>query len=177
MQQKTSTRIGLWFVRRHPRTAARWGWRVIKHPRRTAMVAAAARQAPEVARRARIAAQDPEVQEQLRVGRDALVKAAQRLRERDAREAVADEKLRDELRRAAEAMTAGYAAAAHPHKRRRRFGRAVLAVGIVGAGAYAGYRAVCEMRQNGASSFTTSADDRDETLAASFPASDPPPGP
>ena len=61
-------------------------------------------------------------------------------------------------------------------QRRGRFGRTVLAVGIIGAGAYAGYRAVCQMRENG-SVFTTPADDRDETLAASFPASDPPPMP
>ena len=145
----------------------------MKHPRRTAMVAAAARQAPYAARRARMVAQDPEVQEQLRVGRDALVKAAKRLRDKEAREAIADEKLRDELRRAAEAMTSGYAAASHPKKRRRRVGRTLLAVGIIGAGAYAGYRAVCQMREDG-SVFTTPADDRDETIAASFPASDPP---
>jgi hypothetical protein len=141
------------------------------------MMVAAAQQAPDLARRARIAAQDPEVQEQLRVGRDAIVKAARRLRDQDARDAVADEKLRDELRRAAEAMTTGYAAVSQPQKRRRRFGRTVFAVGLVGAGAYAGYRAVCEMRKNGSMPVTTAADDRDETLAASFPASDPPPMP
>jgi hypothetical protein len=175
--QKTSTRMGLWLVRRHPRTAARWGWKVVKHPRRTAMVVTAARQAPELARRARVVAQDPEVQEQLRVGREALGKAANRLRDKDARDALADQKLRDELRQAAAAMATGYSAASHPKKRRRRFGRAVLAVGLVGAGAYAGYRAVCEMQKNGASPVSTTADNRDETLAASFPASDPPPGP
>jgi hypothetical protein len=176
--QKNSTRIGLWFVRRYPKTAARWGWKVVKHPRRTALVATAARQAPDLARKARVVAQDPEVQEQLRVGREALRKAAKRLRDKDARDAVVDEKLRDELRKAAEAMATGYAAASHPKKRRRRFGRAVLAVGLVGAGAYAGYRAVCEMQQNGTSPVSTrTTDGRDETVAASFPASDPPPGP
>jgi len=174
--QKNSTRISLWFVRRYPKTAARWGWRVAKHPRRTAIVVAAARQAPELARRARIVAQDPEVKEQIKVGREALGKAAKRLRDKDARDAVADEKLRDELRKAAEAMAAGYAAASHP-KKRRRFRRAVLAVGLVGAGTYAGYRAVCEMQKNGVSPVSRMADDRDETVAASFPASDPPPGP
>jgi hypothetical protein len=142
------------------------------------MVVAAAKQAPDIARRAREAAQDPEVQEQLKVGRDALGKAAARLRDTSTSEAVADEKLRDELRRAAAAMTSGYAAASHPKKRRRRFGRAVLAVGLVGAGAYAGYRAVCQM-QNGTVHAATPYSDRahDETVAASFPASDPPPGP
>ena len=141
------------------------------------MVVAAVRHAPHVAKRARVVAQDPEVQQQLRVGRDALAKAAQRLRDKDARDAVADEKLRDELRRAAQAMASGYAAASHPKKRRRRIGRAVLAVGIVGAGAYAGYRAFRQMSESEAATFTAPVDDRDETLAASFPASDPPAGP
>jgi hypothetical protein len=175
--KQTSTRIGLWFVRRNPRIAAKLGWTVVKHPRRTAMVVAAARHAPKVARRTRVVAKDPEVQQQFRIGRDALGKAAKRLREKDAREAVADEKLRDELRRAVEAMASGYTAASQPKRRRRRLGRAVFTVGLVGAGAYAGYRAVCQMRENGSMPFTATADDRDETLAASFPASDPPPGP
>jgi hypothetical protein len=33
------------------------------------------------------------------------------------------------------------------------------------------------MREDGSVPFTPATDDRDETLAASFPASDPPPGP
>ena len=140
------------------------------------MVVSAARQAPDVARRARIAAQDPEVQEQFKVGRDALGKAARRLRDTEARDAVADETLRAELRRAAEAMATGYTAASHPKKRRRRFARTILAVGMIGAGTYAGYRVVRETRRNGSAAMPA-ADDRDETLAASFPASDPPPGP
>ena len=130
-----------------------------------------------VARRARAAAQDPEVQRHLKVGSEALGKAAKRLRDSEPGDAVADEKLRSELRRAALAMASGYQAAAHPKKRRRRLGRTVLAVGMIGAGAYAGYRVVRE-RQNGAESVATDDDHkRDETLAASFPASDPPPGP
>ena len=50
---------------------------------------------------------------------------------------------------------------------------------MIGAGAYAGYRVVRE-RQNGSEPVAGSDDherERDETLAASFPASDPPPGP
>ena len=174
--EKNSTRIGLWFVGRNPRLAARLGWTVVKHPRRTAMVVAFARQAPRVAQRARTVVRDPEVQDQVRVGRDALGKAARRLREQDTSQALADEKLMKELRRAAAAMAAGYAAASHPKRRRRRFGRAVLAVGLIGAGTYAGVRAVREMQKSGASPMSTPADDRDETLAASSPA-DPPPGP
>jgi len=173
---RTSTRIGLWFVRRHPKAAARWGWKIVKHPRRTAMFVTAARRAPEVARRARGAARDPEVQEQFKVGRKALGKAAKRLRDSEPRAAVTDETLRSELRRAADAMATGYTAASQPKKRRRRLGRTVLAVGMIGAGAYAGYRVVRD-RDIGISAMRSDEDDRDETLAASFPASDPPPGP
>ena len=142
------------------------------------MIVAVARKAPTAARRAQVAAQDPEVQQQFKVGREALGKAARRLRESEPGDAVTDETLRAELRRAAGAMAGGYRAASRPKKRRRRFGRTVLAVGIIGAGAYAGYRVVRE-RQNGSSPATVDDYDRnrDETLAASFPASDPPPGP
>jgi len=170
------TRTGLWLVRRYPRLATRLGWQAVKHPRRTAAIVAAARQAPIVARRARAAAQDPEVRRHVKVGSEALGKAARRLRDSEPGDAVADEKLRSELRRAAVAMASGYQAAAHPKKRRRRLGRTVLAVGMIGAGAYAGYRVVRE-RQNGSEPVATADDKRDETLAASFPASDPPPGP
>ena len=172
-----NTGTGLWFVRRYPRLATRLGWQAVKHPRRTATIVAAARQAPIVARRARAAAQDPEVRRQVKVGSEALSKAARRLRDSEPGDALTDEKLRTELRRAAAAMAIGYQAAARPKKRRRRLGRTVLAVGMIGAGAYAGYRVVRE-RQNGAAPAATDDDHkRDETLAASFPASDPPPGP
>ena len=57
--------------------------------------------------------------------------------------ALADERLWSELRRAAAAMAAGYAVAQSPQppKRRHRLRRVVLTVGVIGAGAYAGYRA------------------------------------
>jgi hypothetical protein len=173
----TRTRTGLWLVRRYPRLAARVGLQAVKHPRRTATIVSAARRAPKMARRARVAAQDPEVQQQFKVGREALGKAARRLRSSDPGDVVTDEKLRAELRRAAGAMASGYQAASHPKNRRRRFGRTALTVGMIGAGAYAGYRVVRE-RQNGSEPVVTADDHkRDETLAASFPASDPPPGP
>ena len=71
----------------------------------------------------------------------------------------------------------GYTAAAHPKKRRRRLGRTVLAVGMIGAGAYAGYRVVRERGRTALSQCRPETTERDDTLAASFPASDPPPGP
>jgi hypothetical protein len=173
------TRTGLWLIRRYPGLAARLGWQAVKHPRRTATVVAVARQAPIVAHRARAAAQDPEVRRHAKIGSEALGKAAKRLRDSQPGDAVADEKLRKELRRAAASMALGYKAAAHPKKkRRRRLGRTVFALGMIGAGAYAGYRVVRE-RQNGPRPVDAGDYDRerDETLAASFPASDPPPGP
>ena len=117
------------------------------------------------------------MKKQFKTGSDALGKAAKRLRNSEPADAVGDQKLHAELRRAAAAMALGYAAAAHPKKRRRRVGRTVLAVGMIGAGAYAGYRVVRETRQNGAEPMPAADAERDETLAASFPASDPPPGP
>ena len=170
--------MSLWLVTRYPRLAARVGWTAVKHPRRTAIVIAAARQAPEVARRTRAAVQDPEVKKQFKTGSDALGKAARRLRDS---EQPGRRGWRPEAPRGAPPCGGGdgvgYAAAAHPKKRRRRFGRTVLAVGMVGAGAYAGYRVVRETRQNGAEPMPAADAERDETLAASFPASDPPPGP
>lgn len=175
--QKSKTRIVLWFVSRHPGAAARLGWAAVKNPGRTAMVVSTARQAPEVARRVRVAAGDPEVQKQLRIGTAALGGAARRLQETEPADAIADEKLRAELRRAAAAMALGYAAARRP-KKRRRLGRIVFTVGMIGAGAYAGYRVVSASQRDGAEPVPAE-DDRDETLAASAsaPASDSPPGP
>jgi hypothetical protein len=143
------------------------------------MIVAVARKAPSMARHARVAAQDREVRQQFNVGREALGKAAKRLRSSDPGDAVTDETLRAELRRAAGAMASGYQAASRPKKRRRRLGRTVLAVGMIGAGAYAGYRVIRE-RQDGSAPLSTPNDydrEHDDTLAASFPASDPPPGP
>jgi hypothetical protein len=170
---ESKSRVGLWFVARYPGTAARLGWMAVKHPGRTAMVVSTARRAPEVARRARAAAGDQEVQKQLRVGRDALGKAAQRLQDTAPADAIADEKLRAELRRAAIAMVAGYAAARRP-KKRRRLRRIVFTVGMIGAGAYAGYRVVSSSQRDGAEP-EPAGDGRDETVAASVPASDQPP--
>jgi hypothetical protein len=140
--KQTNARIGLWLVRKNPRLAAKMGWKIAKHPRRTAKVVVIARTAPEMARRVGAAANDPRVQKQVRVGRDALTKAGGRLQgaSSDPASAMTDEKLWSELRRAASAMAAGYAAAATPRKKRRGLKRAALAVGVIGAGAYAGFR-------------------------------------
>jgi len=100
-----------------------------------------------------VAAQHPEVKKQLRVSRDALTKAGGRLQRAgsDPAGAVTDEQLWSELRRAAAAMAAGYAAASQPAKPRRRLRKAALAVGMIGAGTYAGYRVV---RSRGGASLT-----------------------
>jgi hypothetical protein len=139
----SGSKLGVWFVRRHPRTAARVGWKLARHPKRTATAIKVGRAAPEAARRARAAAADPRMSEHVAEGRDALTAARDRLRgSDDLAAAVTDEKLWSELRRAAAAMAAGYAVAQSPQpKRRRRLRRVVLTVGVIGAGAYAGYRA------------------------------------
>ena len=133
----------LGFAGRHPRTAVWVGWKLARHPRRTATAIKVARAAPEAARRARAAASDPRLQEQVHEGRDALTAARDRVRRSDDLAGVlADERLWSELRRAAAAMAAGYAVAQSPQpKRRHRLRRVVLTVGVIGAGAYAGYRA------------------------------------
>ena len=135
--------IGLKVARRNPKLAAKVGWKLARHPKRTATAVRVGRAAPGAVRHARAAAADPAVKDHLTVGRDALLSARDRLRRSDdLAGAVTDEKLWSELRRAAAAMAAGYAAAQAPKpKRRRRLRRLMLTVGVVGAGAYAGYKA------------------------------------
>jgi hypothetical protein len=114
-----------------------------RHPKRTVTVVKLGRAAPDVARKARAAKDDPRVRDSLDETRDALTSAGSRLRSNDLAGAVTDEKLWAELRRAAAAMAAGYAAAQSPKPKpkRRRLRKLVLTVGVIGAGAYAGYRA------------------------------------
>jgi hypothetical protein len=137
------TKAGVWLVRRHPRKAARVGMTLARHPRRTATAVKIGRAAPDIVRKARDAKDDPRLRDHVVETRDALTKAGNRLRgSNDLAGAVTDEKLWTELRRAAAAMAAGYAAAQSPKpKRKHRLRRFVLSVGIIGAGAYAGYRA------------------------------------
>jgi hypothetical protein len=137
------SKVGFWLVRRHPRTAARVGWKLARNPKRTATAITVVTAAPEAARRVRAAAADPRLHEHVAEGRDALTSARDRLLGADdLAGAVTDERLWSELRRAAAAMAAGYAVAQSPQpKRRRRLRRVVLSVGVIGAGAYAGYRA------------------------------------
>jgi hypothetical protein len=137
------TKAGVWLVRRHPRKAARVGMTLARHPRRTATAVKIGRAAPDIVRKAKDAKDDPRLRDHVVETRDALTKARNRLRgSDDLAGAVTDEKLWTELRRAAAAMAAGYAAAQAPKpKRRHRLRRFMLSVGVIGAGAYAGYRA------------------------------------
>ena len=139
----TGSKVGIWFVRKHPRKAARVGMTLARHPRRTATAVKVGRAAPDIVRKARDAKDDPRLRDHVVETRDALTKAGNRLRgSNDLASAATDEKLWSELRRAAAAMAAGYAAAQSPKpKRRRRLRRFMLTVGVIGAGAYAGYRA------------------------------------
>lgn len=139
----TGSKVGVWFVRKHPRKAARVGMTLARHPKRTAAAVKLGRSAPDIVRKARDAKDDPRLKNHVVETRDALTSARDRLRgSNDLAGAVTDEKLWSELRRAAAAMAAGYAAAQAPEpKRKHRLRRFVLSVGIIGAGAYAGYRA------------------------------------
>ena|SRR5690349_1504487 len=139
----TGSKVGVWFVRKHPRKAARVGMTLARHPKRTAAAVKLGRSAPDIVRKARDAKDDPRLKNHVVETRDALTSARDRLRgSNDLAGVVTDEKLWSELRRAAAAMAAGYAAAQAPKpKRKRRLRRFVLGVGIIGAGAYAGYRA------------------------------------
>jgi hypothetical protein len=137
------SKVGLWFVRKHPRKAARVGMTLARHPKRTATAVKLGRSAPDIVRKARDAKDDPRLRDNAVEARDALTSVRDRLRgSNDLADAVTDEKLWSELRRAAAAMAAGYAAAQAPKpKRRRRMRKFMLTVGVIGAGAYAGYRA------------------------------------
>jgi hypothetical protein len=139
----TGSKVGVWFVRKHPRKAARVGMTLARHPKRTAAAVKVGRAAPDIMRKARDAKDDPRLRDHVVETRDALTKARNRLRgSNDLASAATDEKLWAELRRAATAMAAGYAAAQSPKpKRRRGLRRLVLTAGVIGAGAYAGYRA------------------------------------
>jgi hypothetical protein len=139
----TGSKVGIWLVRKHPRRAARVGMTLARHPKRTAAAVKVGRAAPDIMRKARDAKDDPRLRDHMVETRDALTKAGNRLRgSNDLASAATDEKLWSELRRAATAMAAGYAAAQAPKpKRRRRLRRLVLTAGVIGAGAYAGYRA------------------------------------
>jgi hypothetical protein len=139
----TGSKAGIWLVRKHPRKAARVGMTLARNPRRTAAAVKLGRAAPDIVRKAKDAKDDPRLRDHVVETRDALTKARNRLRgSDDLAGAVTDEKLWTELRRAAAAMAAGYAAAQAPKpKRRHRLRRFMLSVGVIGAGAYAGYRA------------------------------------
>jgi hypothetical protein len=138
-----ATNVGLKLARKNPKMTAKVGWKLARNPRRTAAAVRVGRAAPNAVRHAREAAADPRVQGHLAEGRDALLSARDRLRgSADLAGVVTDEKLWTELRRAAAAMAAGYAAAQAPKPRkRRRVRRFLLTIGVVGAGAYAGYKA------------------------------------
>ena len=149
-----STRMGLWMVApvSEPRRPGRMARRSSTRGR-TAIVIAAARQAPDrrPAHPGRGAGSRGEeaVQDRTRRARQGRHGGCATSTSPPTR--LADQKLHAELRLCGGGDGVGLRGpAAHPKKRRRRVGRTVLAVGMIGAGAYAGYRVVRETRQNGA---------------------------
>ena len=86
-------------------------------------------------------ANDPHAKRQGRLALDAAGRAAKRARALGATRAATDPGVLREFQAAAAAMSAGLAATEQQHSRRGRIGRLVVGAGMVGAGAYAGYRA------------------------------------
>ena len=138
---RTGLQGSLWLVRRHPRAATSLGRYAVRHPRRNATIIRLARDAPGAVRRLNATVSDPHVQRQLRLGRRSLSKAGARLTNSGISDAVADEQLWAELRRAAGALATGYVLAQAPPRRRgRRTRLALISLGAIGGGAYAAYR-------------------------------------
>ena len=126
-------RLAFRMVGRHPRLLLHIGAVATRHPKRSAAVIAAVRQA----------AADPRVRPHARAAATATGNAAMRARRVGLGAASRDERFLREVRRAANAMSEGFKAAqpALTTRKRGRMGRLLLGVGFVAAGAYAGWRA------------------------------------
>jgi hypothetical protein len=138
MIQKWIARVVLMFAIRNRKPLMRVARAAARRPGRTAAVAAGVQRAKVTAERF---ANDPQAKRQGRIAVSAAGRAAKRARELGAARAATDPGVLGELRAAAAAMSAGLAATEHQHSRRGRIGKIVVGAGMVGAGAYAGYRA------------------------------------
>ncbi len=84
---------------------------------------------------------DPDVRAQVRRAASAGSRAVARTRKVGVADVFGDQRVLSELRAAAEAMASVAAASHAPKHARGRIARVGFGVGLVGAGAYAGYRA------------------------------------
>jgi len=155
MMQRRIAKVGLLAAIRYRRPLLRFAKSVAKNPKRTSRVNGSSRRAAIWAQQMRT---NPKAQRQVKAAVVAASAAATRARKLGAARAATDQTFLDELRAAATAMASGIATAQAPKKKRRGIAKLVFGVGMVGAGAYAGYR-VYRSRSADQTQFTYSAPD------------------
>jgi hypothetical protein len=134
MLQRRIAKLGLLAAIRYRRPLLRLTASMAKNPGRT-------RRSVRTAILAKQLRANPKARKQLKAAVVAASAAAARARKLGPAKAANDQRILDELRAAATAMASGLAAGQAPAKKRRRIGKLVVSVGMVGAGAFAGYRA------------------------------------
>ena len=154
MKQRRIAKVGMLAAIRYRRPLLRFA-KSMANPKRTTRVNGSSRRAAILAQQMRT---NPKAQRQVKAAVIAASAAATRARKLGAARAVNDQTFLDELRAAAAAMASGIAAAQAPKKKRRRIAKLVFGVGMVGAGANAGYR-MNRSRSADQTQFTYSAPD------------------
>jgi hypothetical protein len=155
MKQRRIAKLGMLAAIRYRRPLVRFAKSMAKNPKRTTRVTGSSRRAAIWAQQLRT---NPKAQRQVKAAVIAASAAATRARKLGAARAVNDQTFLDELRAAAAAMASSIATAQAPTKKRRRIAKLVFGVGMVGAGAYAGYR-MNRSRSADQTQFTYSAPD------------------
>ena len=146
MKRRPIAKVGMLAAIRYRRPLLRFAKSMAKSPKRTTRVTGNGRRAAGWTQQMRT---NPKAQRQVKTAVIAASAAAARARKLGAARAVNDQTFLYELRAAAAAMASGIAAAQAPKKKRRRFAKLVFGVGMIGAGAYAGYReSIAQRRSN-----------------------------
>ena len=138
MVQRRLARLGVVAAFRYRRPLLRLVKAAAGRPQRTATVLNNGRRLRATAKQLRA---NPKAQRHAREAARAARRAVTKGRKLGVSRAVTDQGFLNDLRAAAGAMSRGVAAAQTPPPRRGRAARLVFGVGMVGAGAYAGYRA------------------------------------
>jgi hypothetical protein len=155
MKQRRIAKVGVLAAIRYRRPLLRFAKSMAKNPKRTTRVNGSSRRAAIWAQQLRT---NPKAQRQVKAAVIAASAAATRARKLGPARAATDQTFLDELRAAAAAMASGIATAQAPKKKRRRIAKLAFGVGMVGAGAYAGYR-MNRSRSADQTQFTYSAPD------------------
>lgn len=155
MKQRRIAKVGMLAAIRYRRPLLRFAKSMAKNPKRTTRVNGSSRRAAMWAQQMWT---NPKAQRQVKAAVIAASAAATRARKLGAARAATDQTFLDELRAAAAAMASGIATAQAPKKKRRGIAKLVFGVGMIGAGAYAGYR-MNRSRSADQTQFTYSAPD------------------